>query len=508
MEIINWLTEHLLPSFPGILFGLLVPLAVYCGRNNLREHRRKIVDDLEKMFDFAKGSDGRPIIIPSLELVKYKYDPKAASGQPGFDQEQSRWWYYAFPVGLYVILASLFFTLSFRPHNVNSGTALNQMNSFIFGGDLTTPFQKADFYANNCYTFFGAYIWTIFYLIKRVSNFDLSPLSFLRTSTQLIFAAFVSAAVWHTRNALLGPMATEHLPTAGMAFLVGWFPDLGLTYLIAKYPSMRLKRVKEETEKLSEEIPLDCIMGIDPFMKFRLAEFEIEDVQNLATINPIQLFVETPYGLYEVIDWVAQAQLILAVGTPKTLALRELNIRTIFDLEKAVGQPVLGKLVLDKLLDGQSPPALEKNGSQAHLSNDSNDLLTALIDMIHDDLHVQRLRQIWDVISTRLHYQPESTSPRLQPKARQPDGVAANGEDYQLLNGAESVPSPIGSAHEVRVTASDLLPPPVSNGHEVHAAEPDSTMPSANNAGGMQAAEPDPVVPPIVNGHGKAPTTT
>jgi hypothetical protein len=506
MDIVNWITEHLLPSFPGFLFGLLVPLAVYCGRNNLREHRRKIVADLEKMFDFAKGSDGSPIIIPSLELVKYKYDPKAASGEPGFNQEESRWWYYAFPVGLYVVLASLFFTLSFRPHDVNSGISLNQMDSFVFGGDLTTPLQKADFYANNCYTFFGAYIWTIFYLIKRVSNFDLSPLSFLRTSTQLIFAAFVSAAVWHTRNAL--PLAVnQHIPTAGMAFLIGWFPDLGMTYLITKYPWIRLKRVKEETEKLSEEIPLDCIMGIDPFMKYRLAEFEIEDVQNLATINPIQLFVETPYGLYEVIDWVAQAQLILAVGTPKTLALREVNIRTIFDLEKSINQPVLGKLVLDKLLDGQSLSALEKPGGQAQAGNDSSELLTALIDMIHDDLHVQRLRQIWDVISTRLHYQPEATALRPQRKSLQPISVQRNYQDYLPSSGPEPVQS-LSNANDVGASVADLIPPSVANAQADHASEADSAMPPSSNGQDIQTTEPDLVTLPIVNGHGKAPTTT
>jgi hypothetical protein len=406
MDLKEVTVNSVLPLVGTLLLGLIIPVAIYCGRNNLRNHRQKVVRDLAAMFNFATA-DGGPIVIPSLELVKYKYDPGSAPSALGLEEEPSGWRHYAVPVALYVLLASLGFRRCFFPPG--SPTDISSLNYFTLGGIKNLDSQQlASFAANGCYTFLGAYLWTIFYLIKRVSNFDLSPLSFLRTSAQIIFAAFVSAAVWHTGDALLGDKFVAFAPTAGLAFLIGWFPDLGLKYLVAKYPSMRLKSVSAATNELCEELPLDCISGIDAFMKFRLAEFEIEDVQNLATINPIQLFVETPYGLYEVIDWVAQAQLILAVGPSKTLELRKINVRTIFDLEKAERQPLLRKLVVKILLSGPSSSRLELADVHALTADGSSDLLTAIVAIIRDDLHVQRLRQLWEIIAMRLHDRPDS----------------------------------------------------------------------------------------------------
>ncbi len=77
--------------------------------------------------------------------------------------------------------------------------------------------------------------------------------------------------------------------------------------------------------------------------------------------NPALLFVETPHELFEALGWVAQAQLITAVGPKRAKLLRDICIRTILDLEQAAAEPALLPLLADILFcdisGAANPPA-------------------------------------------------------------------------------------------------------------------------------------------------------
>jgi hypothetical protein len=409
------------------LLSVVVPLSIFIGRNNVRSIRGGLVDDLEHLFSFAKEQGGTPLIVPAFELIKYKYDRT---------RDSIPWPSWIVPVFIFVILSFLGFVTAFDDTKELRIGELS--NSFLDLGH-SGPDQankRAELIGILSYAFLGGYLWTVQYMIRRVANFDLTPLSFLRGALHILYGGFITAAVWHATG-ILG----FSLP-APLAFLVGMFPKLMLDKLIARFSFMQMRRVSEATKSICEEIPLDTVLGIDPFIKFRLAEFEIEDVQNLATTNPIQLFVETPYGLYESIDWVAQAQLILAVGTTKTKQLREINIRTIFDLEKALFSPFFRRRLLKILVPDLSEEELEVvweiatsypesgetirfrealapaatgnlpwwsgnlQGGTSEVLLDCRDFLQAIVGLLRDDLHVMRLRQIWDVIRDRLAKRP------------------------------------------------------------------------------------------------------
>ena len=244
--------------------------------------------------------------------------------------------------------------------------------------------------------FVGAYLWTLIFLARRVTNFDLSPFSFLRATIQICLASFVcvflrhlydsvSQMIWQTSSSQsVAPTTSSWL--LALAFLIGFYSALGLNYLQERFAFLRFKTRNASADALARELPLDMVDGIDSYIKFRLGEYEIEDIENLALANPIQLFIETPYPLRKIIDWIGQAQLLIEIETSKITELRNLNIRTSLDF-LTFGETDDGKKILGSLLH----PMQES-------SPEGNKIIIERLRTFGDKAHVKALREIIDII--------------------------------------------------------------------------------------------------------------
>jgi hypothetical protein len=230
-----------------------------------------------------------------------------------------------------------------------------------------------------------------------------------------------------------------------LALSFGLLPESAVQFALVKSTSLIawIKQTDDRFKDWTRVIPLDAIDGIDYFTRFRLEECGISEVQSLATYNPIMLHIETPYGIYQAIDWIAQAQLCCVVGLDRFLLLRQFNVRTIFDLERALKQnrtlTAEEQVAIDKfdriyaavlfapngLLRGIQDTSKAKfliPGDEAGAVRevDAGEFATwalssitgteqaasraveHLMDWIGDDLHVRRLRRLWNEISGRL----------------------------------------------------------------------------------------------------------
>ncbi len=123
-----------------------------------------------------------------------------------------------------------------------------------------------------------------------------------------------------------------------LAVVFGLVPTSSTRYLLKKAQDVFRwnKTTDERFAEITRITPLDILDGIDFETRYRLEECGLRDVQNLACANPIMLAVESPFNINELIDWIGQAQLCHIVGVERYMLLREYNVRTIFDLERAI----------------------------------------------------------------------------------------------------------------------------------------------------------------------------
>ena len=394
-----------------ILLSLLLPLSIFVGRRNVRMRRLQMLDNLAAAFDGIPG-DSQAIVPPTLGLIRTRYLDSGAETSGG------RVLAWLKEVGIYVLPTTIFVLLSACGFAlvVGLGTEWAAAAKILLSGLQAEPGASLDFRIATALVvgagFVGAYIWSINYLILRIANFDLSPLSFLRTSAHILLTVFVA---WALRQVVAAPEVGEKLAVAallGIAFLSGLYPSLGVNVLIERLPIwLRIKREVPEGKDIGRSLPLDLIDGIDPTIKFRLNELDISDVQNLATTNPIELYVESPYGLVEIIDWIAQAQLLTELGPKPFLEARTTGIRDMSAF-LSLGRSDAGRKLLRPFLVAEQAA--------------EDEVLQAKFESLARKCHVRHL-EVWCTLLSRSHEHGPRQSARIEPFPT-PNAVAAGAD--------------------------------------------------------------------------------
>lgn len=385
----------------ALFAALLFPMTLLFTRRRIRDRRQRVIADLSESF-FKEAES-----LPVLDYVRSKYSLHHRN-EPASDESFGALLISAIP---YLILSWLGFVLLLTPmeHLLPSGdryVSLLAPTFFWSDGVAADPDTLKRVGLVIAVGFLGAYLFTAKVMMRAVQNYELSQLIILRCGAQLaagVISAFIMFRALHSTatGVEVGDLkiAAEAATGVwlGLAFFCGYTPDLGMTLVARRLRLKFMKEVDADALKSVPAVPLEILDGIDYDVRYRLDEANIADLQNLATANPLLLFVETPFGLYETLDWVLQAQLCLIVGSRRYVLLKQHNIRTVFDLERAVlGDEAPDPMVrmVGEILFGE--PATGRPAA-ADGSLDLDSVRFAVMTML-DDLHVHRLRQLWQYI--------------------------------------------------------------------------------------------------------------
>lgn len=189
------------------------------------------------------------------------------------------------------------------------------------------------------FAFLGGYVFAITMLVRRYVRADLKPEALAPALVRILFAMLVA---WAFQALWAEATPSILLP---VAFLIGVFPQEWLTWLGEATRSLVAAQVGKDAatpgaESLKEAFPLGWLDGINIYHRSRLIDEGVDNLENLAHADLIDLLLETRLPLGTVVDWVDQAILILhtrsATHDPGHFArLREHGIRTATDLEQA-----------------------------------------------------------------------------------------------------------------------------------------------------------------------------
>ena len=185
-------------------------------------------------------------------------------------------------------------------------------------------------------SFVGAYLFTLQMLVRRYFQADLKASAYVNAVIRIV-SALVLVAV--ADQSLFQGWSTEQRVV--VAFVIGFFPLVGLQAL-QKMAAVALRTV---VPSLKNDYPLSDLDGLSVWYEARLLELGVEDLENLATANLVDVILHSRVPVGRLVDWIDQATLYLhlePLGRSRKdrrdssrIQLRRLGIRTATALEAA-----------------------------------------------------------------------------------------------------------------------------------------------------------------------------
>ena len=225
------------------------------------------------------------------------------------------------------------------------------------------------------YGFLGAYAFVTSMLIRRFFQSDLRPSAYA-TAVYRITLVLLIVTVLH--QVLGGATAVTERAELAVAFVVGFFPLVGLQAL----QRVTSRALRWFVPPVTSEYPLDQLDGFNLWYEARLTEEGVEDMQNLTTMNLVDVILHTRVPAGRLVDWTDQAFLLTHLdrvnrselnqlreadqpavvgqaplsGAQARLNLRRVGIRTATDLLKAFSVEQEGGKRVFRVPDGLKPP--------------------------------------------------------------------------------------------------------------------------------------------------------
>ena len=221
-------------------------------------------------------------------------------------------------------------------------------------------------------TFVGAYLFNMGLIVRRLYLYDLNDNLFWGCMNRLLLSIGVAICLSvafpdQKQNMTLVYFATPFILNKVL---------VGILHAATAQLGKLFNRVGQQTDMPE----LQQISGINIWKEYRLEEEGIEEVQNLATADVIELAVKTHYNLRTLIDWIDQAIVLTRFGG-KTQKLKDAGVN-VSAVELAWQSP-----------ENHADPAV--GARLAEVLEMKPEILNSQLNAMFEDEYIQTLWTLW-----------------------------------------------------------------------------------------------------------------